>query len=75
MQNYSVTQGTNIAAFIASLSIFVPLVIKLFTTFGEFSAEDWSQLGASGTVVVTSLISFVNRLKKGDVTVLGNIKA
>lgn len=74
MQTYSVTQGTNIAAFVASFTIFTPLLVKLFTAFQEFSPEDWSQLGASGTVVITAAISFVNRFRKGDVTALGSIK-
>lgn len=71
---YSVTQGTNIAAFVASLSIFAPLVLKLFTHPTEMSGEEWSQLGASGTVIVTAIISFVNRFRKGDVTLMGSVK-
>lgn len=74
MQQYSVTQGTNIAALMAAFTIFAPLTLKLFTDFTNFTGEDWSQWGASGTVLVTALISYVNRFKKGDVTLAGSIK-
>lgn len=71
---YSVTQGTNIAALLAAFTIFMPLAIKLVTSPLEMTDVEWSQLGASGTVLVTAAISFVNRFKKGDVTLMGSVK-
>lgn len=72
--NYSVTQATNIAAFIGALTIFIPLATKLLTAPLEMTGDDWTQIGASGTVVVTTIISFVNRYRKGDVTLAGSIR-
>jgi hypothetical protein len=62
---YSVTQGSNIAIFIAVLTL---LVKKLNW---DLTQEDITTIAAAIVALVAVIASFVNRYKKGDVTLAG----
>jgi hypothetical protein len=62
---YSVTQGSNIAAFIAVLV----LLSQKFNL--GVSADDITIIVSGLVALVAVIISFVNRYKKGDVTIAG----
>jgi hypothetical protein len=62
---YSVTQGSNIAVFIAVLTL---LVKKLNW---DLTQEDITTIVAAVVALIAIVTSFVNRYKKGDVTIAG----
>lgn len=63
--NYSVTQGSNIAALVAVLAL---LSTKL--QWG-MSADDITVIVAGVIAVVAIVVSFINRYKKGDINIAG----
>ena len=63
---YSVTQGSNIAVFIAVLTL---LVKKLNW---DLTQEDITTIVAAVVALIAIVTSFVNRYKKGDVTLAGS---
>ena len=65
---YSVTQGSNIAVFIAVLTL---LVKKLNW---DLTQEDITTIVAAFVALIAIVTSFVNRYKKGDVTIAGSFK-
>ncbi len=65
---YSVTQGSNIAVFIAVLTL---LVKKLNW---DLTQEDITTIVAAVVALIAIVTSFVNRYKKGDVTIAGSFK-
>ena len=65
---YSVTQGSNIAVFIAVLTL---LVKKLNWNLTQ---EDITTIVAAVVAIIAIVTSFVNRYKKGDVTLAGSFK-
>jgi hypothetical protein len=62
---YSVTQGSNIAVFIAVLTL---LVKKLNW---DLTQEDITTIVAAVVALIAIVTSFVNRYKKGGVTLAG----
>ena len=65
---YSVTQGSNIVVFIAVLTL---LAKKLNWDLTE---EDITTIVAAVVALIAIVTSFVNRYKKGDVTLAGSFK-
>lgn len=63
---FSVTQGTNIASITASVSIIIKIVGG-----GEVTPEEWQIVGIAVVTLISSVVSFINRKAKGDVTMLG----
>ena len=69
MENYSTTQATNLVSFGAVITI----VIRIFTTHSvsDVTEAEWQMLGAAIIIGITNVVSWIDRFKKGDVTVLG----
>ncbi|MES2060222.1 MAG: hypothetical protein V4438_04295 [Patescibacteria group bacterium] len=64
METYSTTQTTNIAAFAAAISLIV-------SHPNLSNPADVQTLITALVIAVTAIISWINRFKKGDVTVTG----
>ena len=62
---YSVTQGSNIVVFIAVLTL---LAKKLNWDLTE---EDITTIIAAAVALITIIVSYVNRYKKGNITLAG----
>jgi len=66
-QGFSVTQGSNIAVFAAAIA----LVVKYFKPDAGITQEEVGVLLAAVATLVAAVISFINRFKKGDLTLGG----
>lgn len=71
--NFSITQATNISAFSGAILVVINFIagIKAGNALDQAGLE--SLIGAL-IVVVATIVSFVNRYKKGDVTPVGTRK-
>jgi len=65
MKNYSVTQATNFV----SLAGAIVVILKIFNV--EIDAGQLAELLGAGAVIVATVISLINRYKKGDITLAG----
>lgn len=65
MNNFSITQATNFVALAGAIVV----IAKLFKVDLDQSQIE-ALLGASAVIIAT-VISFINRYKKGDVTLAG----
>lgn len=65
MNNFSITQATNFVALAGAIVV----IAKLFKVDLDPSQIE-ALLGASAVIIAT-VISFINRYKKGDVTLAG----
>lgn len=67
--NYSTTQATNLVSFGAVVTI----IIRIFSThsIADVTDAEWQMLGAAAVIALTNIISWIDRYKKGDLTVAG----
>lgn len=67
MQNFSTTQAANLAIFAGAIF----LVVKHFKPEIAITKEDIEVILTATFVFVAAVVSFVNRFKKGDLTLGG----
>lgn len=67
MENFSTTQGANIAIIASAIVILITKINDLTS----LTAEDITTIIAAVVAIVASVKSFINRFKKGDITVVG----
>ena len=65
MNNFSTTQASNIGVFVGVLVI----ILKYFKI--NIASEELQTIIGAAITVVSGIISFINRYKKGDLTVVG----
>jgi len=65
---FSTTQASNLASLAGAVAV-------LASIFGKnVDADQLTQVMGAVVVIVSAVVSFVNRYKKGDLTVLGSRK-
>lgn len=67
LMQYSLTQGTNIAGFIAALGI----LVKIFHDPSSVTADEWQIAGIAIVGLFSTAINFINRYRKGDIKISG----
>ena len=65
--NFSTTQATNFASIAGAIVV----IVKLFDPSIEIEVGEVAIFLGACAVVVSSVISFVSRFKKGDVNIVG----
>lgn len=65
MNNFSITQATNFVALAGAIVV----IAKLFKV--DLDQSQIEALLGAGAVIIATVISFINRYKKGDVTLTG----
>jgi len=65
MNNFSITQATNFVALAGAIVV----IAKLFKV--ELDQSQIEALLGASAVIIATVISFINRYKKGDVTLAG----
>jgi hypothetical protein len=68
MNNFSITQATNLTALAGAIVV----IARLFNH--EFDQSQIEALLGAIAVIIATVISFINRYKKGDVTLAGTRK-